>query len=53
MLSAGQLGMSAQDVADVVAYLKEGDPAAKAASPTTSTSPSSAKAVKDKKKIFG
>ena len=26
MLSAGQLGLSAQDVADIVAYLKEGEP---------------------------
>ena len=34
MMSAGQLGMQAQEVADIVAYLKEGAPVADTASPS-------------------
>jgi putative membrane-bound dehydrogenase-like protein len=46
MISAAQLGLSAQDVADVVAYLKEGDPETEAreSSRTESTTAAAAKA---------
>ena len=50
MMSAGQLGLTNQDVADIAAYLKAGAPVDPKAVPVSTTAPPAAKEVKPKAK---